>query len=292
MVFLKWNKGIALFVLLFVFFSCKETEKEELARLVTAWQGKEIEFPPEMVFTRYIKDTVDYQVPESDYKVLIYTDESGCVACKSQLDKWKLFMAEVDSIGEKPVPFLFFFDHTDKREVHFLLIQSQFDLPVCVDQEGQLNKLNQFPKDRGFDTFLLDKNNKVVVIGNPIHNLVIRDLYLAELKKENTPSEKEIRTIATVSSNEIDMGVFPKTEKRTATFHLQNTGDNPLVIIGASTTCGCASVWYDKHPANVGDHLKIEITMTPKEKGFFSETITVKCNTDKAITLTVKGRVE
>jgi len=32
--------------------------------------------------------------------------------------------------------------------------------------------------------------------------------------------------------------------------------------------------------------------MSPKESGFFSESITVKCNTDKAIKLRIRGRAQ
>ena len=49
---------------------------------------------------------------------------------------------------------------------------------MCVDVDNRFNKLNNFPADMTFQTFLLDKNNKVVAIGNPIHNLKVRELYL------------------------------------------------------------------------------------------------------------------
>lgn len=285
------HKVIILFLFLLLL-SCKDAKKEKLTHLVAEWQGREVLFPSEVIFTRYVKDTVDYTIPDTDYKILIYADESGCVACKLQLDKWKSFIAEIDSISDRTIPFLLFLDHEDHREVHFLLRHYQFDLPVCVDREGRLNDLNHFPKEKGFDAFLLDKNNKVLVIGNPIHNLAIRDLYLKQIKGEETSSGKGIRTVATVDSNEVNMGVFPKTETRIATFNIQNTGDNPLVILGSSTTCGCASVRYDKHPAQIGECLKVEVTMTPKEQGFFSETITVKSNTDKIIHLYIKGQAQ
>jgi hypothetical protein len=281
------------FLFFLLLLSCKGTQTEKIARLVTEWQGKEIQFPSNPVFTRYLTDTVDWQIPDSEYKVLIYADQSGCVACKLQLDKWKLLIAEVDSISGKSIPFLFFLDNKDDRDVHFILRHFYFDLPVCIDREGRLNELNRFPRENGFDAFLLDSDNKVVVIGNPVHSLAVKDLYLEQIKGEgNTSPEKEIRTVATVRESEVDMGIFSQTEKRVATFYIQNAEDNPLVIFGTSTTCGCTSVQYDKHPVYKGDSLKVEITMEPKEKGFFSETITVKCNTDKTIALRIKGEVK
>ncbi|MDR3142492.1 MAG: DUF1573 domain-containing protein [Tannerellaceae bacterium] len=64
-----------------------------------------------------------------------------------------------------------------------------------------------------------------------------------------------------------------------------------LVIPGTTATCGCAKAQFDKHPAEKGETLQVSIEMSPKESGFFSETITVKCNTDKPIKLTIRGQV-
>jgi hypothetical protein len=79
-------------------------------------------------------------------------------------------------------------------------------------------------------------------------------------------------------------------ESKQAVFTLKNTGSNPLVIINTAVTCGCAAVSFDKHPAAPGETLKVVVDMTPKDSGFFSETITVKTNTKEYIKLTIRGQ--
>ena len=57
-----------------------------------------------------------------------------------------------------------------------------------MDICNQLDKLNTFPKDSRYQTFLLDKYNKVVFIGNPTENPLIWSLYkqiINENKIEN-----------------------------------------------------------------------------------------------------------
>jgi hypothetical protein len=271
-------------------FGCKETGKERLARLVTEWQGKEIVFPDNPVFTRYAVDTVDYQLSESDYKVLVYVDSIGCTGCKLQLYKWKELIAYTDSATGGTVPFLFFFHAKAPKEINHLLKVAKFDLPVCMDKEGILNKLNKFPSDIAFQTFLLDKDNKVAVIGNPVHNLAVRDLYVKQITGKDMPDNNRTKTIAEADVTEADMGRFSKTEQRKALFNITNKGEYPLVILGTTVTCGCAKAQFDKHPAGKGETLQVRIEMSPKDSGFFSETITVKCNTDKPIKLTIKGQ--
>lgn len=77
--------------------------------MVKSWQEKEIIFPEELIFTKYGKDTVKYNIPVSDYKIIMYVDSVGCTECKLQLYKWKDFITEVDSLTNGAVPILFFF---------------------------------------------------------------------------------------------------------------------------------------------------------------------------------------
>ena len=75
--------------------------------------------------------------------------------------------------------FIFGFSNNKKfkKEIYSLLRHNAIAFPVVMDSLSQINKLNNFPDDRRFQTFLLDKENKVVVIGNPIYNPYIEDLY-------------------------------------------------------------------------------------------------------------------
>lgn len=273
------------------FLSCKENEETKIKQLVKEWQGKEIIFPKQIIFTKFAKDTVDYQIPNTDYKVLVYIDSVGCTGCKLQLPKWKEFIAYTDSITGHKIPFLFFFHSNDYKEMHYLFKVNNFDRPVCLDIDDQLNKLNKFPKDTRFQTFLLDKDNKVTIFGSPIYNLAVKDLYLKQLTKKESPNNRMNKTTAIAEKNEIDLGTIKMLEAQKATFIIKNTGKSPLVILDISTTCGCITSSYDKQPAESGKVLQIEIIKTPENKGLFDETITVKCNTEQPIKLKIKGNV-
>ena len=161
-------KTVLLYILLITaFFSCDNEQKEkekQILQLVNEWQGKQIVFPENTVFTRYLTDTTNYQIPQSEYKVLIYVDSIGCTSCKLQLHKWKELIEYTDSVTQNKVPFLFFFHPKDAKEIRYLLKRDGFDRPICIDLDDRLNKLNKFPADMTFQTFLLDKNNKVTVL--------------------------------------------------------------------------------------------------------------------------------
>lgn len=94
------------------------------------------------------------------------------MSCKMNLPEWANFIIELDSISNKTVPCLFIFNpkKNGKERVVSLLRRVHFSYPVCIDEKDSFNLLNKFPKDNRFQTFLLDKNKKVVAIGNPINN--------------------------------------------------------------------------------------------------------------------------
>ena len=285
-----------IFLILIACLSCgKQKSDNELLPIVKEWYGKEIQFPDHPVFTLYGKDTVDYSMPQSStYKVLVYTDSTGCVDCKLQLQKWQEFMKYTHSISNGEISFLFFFYPKDYKELFQFFKRDLFDTPVCIDFEGELNKLNNFPPLPQFHTLLLDKDNKVVVIGNPVHSTDISSLYIKELsKKYDTVNEKEENnTLAEVTPIKADLGTIKVGETKKQRFELKNTGDKRLVIITTSTTCSCASVEFEKKPIMPNETTVVEVTMAPKETGFFNEIIMLKCNTSYPAKLRIKGKAE
>ena len=282
-------KPLDLIILLLTIFlsACQDKQKEIITLLVKEWQGKQILFPENMVFTRFASDTTNFVIPTSDYKVLVFVDSIGCTSCKLQLSRWKEFIRYTDSISQKNIPFLFFFQFYDQWEIHSLLIRENFDKPICLDRSDSLNQLNHFPKDIRFQVFLLDKNNKVVVIGNPVHNPNVKELYLEEISRKQPVAP--IQTTVKVEKESLLLETIPLGKSKDTLFKLVNTGDQPLVIIDVTTTCGCAQTLFDKHPVQPGESLHIKVGVTPENKGLFDETITVKCNTNQLIKLNIRG---
>lgn len=268
-----------LILLSLILLSCQDKRKAAIEHLVSEWQGKEIVFPNEMVFTRFLTDTVPFDLSSSSYKVLIYVDSMGCTSCKLQLSRWEEFIKKVDSLSENRIPFLFVFQSNNRKEIRYLLKRDGFSYPISLDSQGILNQRNQFPNDITFQTFLLDKGNRVSVIGNPIHNLAVKELYIQQIK--GSDSHKTALTQANITPESIHIGKVRQSQPKEVTFTLTNTGNNPLVIFDAATTCGCAEPHFDKHPASPGQSLSISVTMTPKDKGFFNEVISLKCNTEQ-----------
>ena len=194
-------------------FSCQESDKQRFTRLVEEWDGKEITFPSQTVFTVQGRDTVDFRWEASPYRIVTYVDSIGCASCKLQLPKWKQLIAETDSLfGKGRLAYVFYFHPKDLRELMYLTRRDAFTYPVCFDREDAFNRLNRFPSEMSLQTFLLDKNNRVVAIGNPVHNPRVKELYLNIVGgKSSAPSDTK-QTIALLSEREVKFGSFPMAE--------------------------------------------------------------------------------
>lgn len=290
---MKLFRCLLLIIGLSLFVSCQETERERFTRMVNEWMGKEIKFPEHSVFTVQGKDTVDFDYQDADYKVVSYIDSTGCTSCKLKLDSWKEFMEEVQKQSDKKVSFLFFFHPKDKRELRFLSRQSSFNYPVCFDEKDEFNTLNRFSSDITFQTFLLDKNNRVITVGNPVHNPKVKELYLKHITGRMNSTMSTPNTSVSLSELEKDFGVIPLTDTREHVFQLVNTGNKPLVIYDVVTSCGCTKAAYSNEPVRPGETLDLKVIYNAEDKGFFRKSLMVYCNVEESpLEFSVLGTVE
>jgi hypothetical protein len=151
------------------------SRKREIKRMVQEWQGKEIIIPDEITFKSLGSDTVCSYLWDKKYKIFTYIDSIGCTSCQLGLSEWKIL---IDSCNRQQLDVGFIFAvHSSDFKIFSLEIQLRmFDYPIIYDYQNQFQNLNLFPP-APYRTFLLDKDNKVKLIGTPINNHKIWELY-------------------------------------------------------------------------------------------------------------------
>ena len=272
--------------------SCESRRDNRYEELVKNWSGKEVQIPSDAVFTIKGSDTVDFDC-SAEYKILTYVDTVGCISCFLKLDRWKELLANPEMSS---VRFIFFLHGKKREDISYMLSEADFVYPVCIDTQNSLDELNHFPVDFGGQTFLLDKQNRILVIGSPVHNRRVKDLYLRIIRGESPQAPSDAGTPVTtvsVSSTEADLGTFPWQEPRTCTFTLRNTGDRPLVIHDVTTSCGCLTVDYPEEPARPGEELTLRAHYRADSRGTVLKSMQVYCNAQGApLRLRVTGTAE
>ena len=174
--------------------------------------------------------------------------------------------------------------------------EENFLYPVCFDDKDSLNKLNHFPTDMNFQTFLLDRHNKVLAVGNPAYNPQVRTFYLKIIQGkplQDKDKKKQVQTTVSLDTTTLSLGKFPWQEEQQATFTLKNTGDELLVIHDVVTSCGCLEVDYSPEPVRPGKEAILHLTYKADYAGYVSKTVQVYCNAaGSPIKFRVKGEAE
>lgn len=111
--------------------------------------------------------------------IVVYYNLQGCSSCKlKELLEWKILLNSIDSLKSEEFYIKFVMNvGNQQNKVTVDLIAYDFRYSVFYDLKGNFEKLNKLPWDPIYHTFLLDKNNKVILVGSPIHNDKMWNLY-------------------------------------------------------------------------------------------------------------------
>lgn len=167
------------FLFLLLFSSCKSEFEKEYSLL----KGSHIAFPNTLSMTFEGKDTIVNELFNSQYKLVVYKDSMSCTPCYIEtLSKWNRILNKYN----KDVLAVFFIlspSEEEEEDFRLLLRYSDFKYPVLIDNEQMFLKLNkQIPNNKKLHTFLLNSNNDVIFIGNPLENGRIEDLFEKQIQ--------------------------------------------------------------------------------------------------------------
>lgn len=132
------------------------------------------------------RDTVPFVLSENKNRLLIYHDSASCQTCAiSKLSDWDSFIDSAKMICEDLE--LVFVISPSRKEYKRVLKEIMIGSPrhnVAFDGCGSFAEHNpQIPRDSRLHIMLLDKSNRVVVIGDPLCNPMIGSLTLDALRK-------------------------------------------------------------------------------------------------------------
>lgn len=290
------NKTYILIIVILILFSCKNSQRDSAISILEEWEQREILFPSASVFSIQGKDTVNC-ASQGEYKILSYIDSIGCTSCKLRLHDWKKLIKEFDLLYPNTVQYLFYFSSKKKMDICRILLANKFKYPICIDEQDSINILNRFPTNTAFQTFLLDKNNKIIAIGNPVYNQKIKELYLKIISGKDIVSSinsnGELQTDAVLDKSFINMGTFDWKQEQIVDIVLSNMGKELLKINEVSTSCGCITIEYSKEAIRPAKSLILKVRYKAEQPEHFDKTITIYCNAkDSPFRLKISGNAK
>ena len=273
-------------VLLLSFLGCKN-ERVEHAAIISQWIGREIMFPDELVY-RIQDDTVNLDLNMTDFKIVNYVDSTGCTSCRLKLDMWTDVVNEFKSLTDFDIEMVTIVNPADIDDISAILRRNNYLSPVAFDTGNVFDQTNSLPPRSEHHCFLLDAENKVVAIGNPVLNPKIRELYKQYITADIEPGYDNVVNCSPAKP----LGIVHSGETVTKSFYI-NAGDSAEYTVQAVVpSCDCVKATVGT--VSEAGVIKVDVAYTADSvPGVFSRYVDVFFNEkDTAERLVVYGYVK
>lgn len=168
------------FVVIFVLSILCSCSSNRFIKEVEQFKGSKITIPTDLNTVWNGKDTVLTNFTKAPIKFVVLIDSHNCASCLvAKMSEWNNIVAYADSLQQWfNIIFLFSPKNIDLDRVEAAIKINRFDYPLFIDKTASFVKQNsKLPKNRRLHNFLLDKNNRVIMVGNPLYSPVLWSLY-------------------------------------------------------------------------------------------------------------------
>ena len=166
--------------------------RHPLAQSVRGMIGCEVKFSyMEPCLDGYFSEDNNIYHNDSAVKLVVYLDSTQCQICRlNNLEKYHEYIKLDKSNDQFDFIIILSPPKDDYLHTKFLLNTMRLNHRVYLDSNQEFLFNNKFiPSDKRFHTFLLDMNNQVVIIGDPIGNQKLCELISRYLRENITMSE-------------------------------------------------------------------------------------------------------
>lgn len=191
---MKNKKHSILIILLFVFvaiiLSCinkqNNVQVESLKSIVQNNLGKKLILSDSIRIYSPFSNCIYDSLELSNAKFKIYTKINA--SCGTCVEKIKIWNSLVPEFNKYKVPIILICESMDEFELLSYMCESKiiknFSYPFFLDVKNEFSKKNKFmAASKNFETVLTDRNNTILLMGNPMVSKGIKELYLKEIQK-------------------------------------------------------------------------------------------------------------
>ncbi len=267
------------FVILCIASSCGDSKRKAYEEAVIEWTGKEILFPDSM---RLVGGGMIAK-PEADFTIVSYYDSVGCTGCRMKLRFWNEFMQRVDSVrGDKTVNLIMIAVSNDEKELDYIRKNDNFGYYMVLDPKDTINSMNKFPEDAEIQTFLLDKDFRVLTFGNPLMNRSTARLYISLIECPDSLENVQVDYTDDQNILEHDLGEVPVGKTAIYGFSLVNQSRDTLKVSDITTSCDCTEGKVIPMEIPPRSSYIVEVSVNDTVPGDFLRSVTVAFENNKS----------
>lgn len=178
----KYNYIFLLFVIggIIMFLGCS---RHKVRRDLASLHNTYIHIPNNMEVVENGIMLQEYQYKHSlRPKLIFYYNNQGCNACKIShiYDLQKLF-----DMNDSELFDILIIVAPEVQQYEDVITQVKYqrhNFPIYIDKKNEFISINsKLPNDSRYHTFLLDKNNRIILIGNPMYSTEMWNLFKTAL---------------------------------------------------------------------------------------------------------------
>ena len=175
--------GILLICMLIISFLSCDRRKKEINEQVNKLYSSVIDVPYSEMEALVVDSA--HLPPKADYQILVYVDSTECTPCyASHHGEWEGILKKSRKFAPSITLSIIIESKDISMDVKQKFMASDFDKTILIDKTGVFRKNNPvFPESNIMHVLLLDKNNKVVLVGNPLNNEKIKELLYSKLRE-------------------------------------------------------------------------------------------------------------
>lgn len=186
------RKRIAVIIAFFIigcclFYSC-DSQKKEVQNKVEEMQSTAIKIPYERMAC-WTNDSVSaisiWDIAK--LKLVHYVDSAMCSSCFLQKAATDEFLHRMKALPSSEFCNVFIISpgNKTKKKLETDFREKRIPQTIFVDTANVFMELNpNIPGETMYHTFLLDENNKVILVGNPMSNQQVEDMMLSVVEEK------------------------------------------------------------------------------------------------------------
>ena len=266
----------------------------EVEAVVNSWLGKVITVDPTVGFITEKGDSIDVDMPDADFRLIRYIGGDDCTSCRMHLHKYNEALRTLSDSAGTEVDFLCIVCPNNLDELRRILkTENRSNLKILVDSRDSLNRLNSFPEVDGLRTFLVDRNNRVLGVGDPAVNPRIMRLYTSILTSDSIRQQRSRPlTNLVMYPAFMKIGRIAAGDSVVGEFHVGNYGDEPFVLDALVPSCECVTAVLSSDTIAPHNEAIMRVVFREDEPiGSFERTVEIIGNIDPGFTLSITGNV-
>lgn len=164
---IKYNKvKFVLAFLVLIVMSC--TNNQRLEKQIKEMIGRKITYPTQ-------------KLPNNRFLIVHYVDSVGCTSCKLRLQNWVMLQDRANEL-QADVGILFISHPYVYGEIANMLNENTRQyIKVIKDEKNNWKTINELPENELLNTFLVERQKGILVVGNPALNTHIEELILKKI---------------------------------------------------------------------------------------------------------------